>query len=505
MMIKLLTLSCRVLFACVLVASMSAVVGTVAAQPEPRDLHAHMMEANRAQIVMLAARGLVPAEQAARIAGALRTAATEQDAPGVARSADYLDLEARLIELIGPEASNLHMGRSRNDLGAAMNRMRMRELLLAHLDRIAAVRAMLHRMAEEHVDTVMPGFTHAVQAQPTTLAHFLLAFDASLQRDAQRLREVYARLNRSPLGSGAFTTSGFDLDRELLAELLGFQGLVENSYDAIMVSTADSKVEYAAALGLSALNVGRFAQYIIFQYDDPVPGMLLTGDITGRSSIMPQKRNPSAIERLRLRASEVVANAHASALFVHNTPMYEVKDVREDHLLRLERFAQEAGQMYEQLVQVLESLTIREEVLRDQVDRDYATMTELADMLLREAGVPFRTGYQVASALTTYGREQGKRPMELTREEVETVYRRVTGEPLPLSDAQLRRAFDPTEIIRGRKGRGGPQPAEVGRMLEDQRRDAAATQAWVDAERQRLQRASEDLDRRFDALVGDRR
>ena len=460
-----------------------------------------MVEANRAQIVMLAERGLLPSDQASRIADALRTAAAEMDAPGAARSDDYLDLEARLSELIGPEASNLHLGRSRNDLGAAMNRMAMREMLLNHLVRIDAVRGILHRMAGEHLETVMPGFTHGVQAQPTTLAHFLLAFDAALQRDAERLREVYARLNRSPLGSAAFTTSGFALDRELLAELLGFQGLVENAYDAIMVSTSDSKVEYASVLGLSALGVGRFVQYILFQYDDPVPGLLLTGDITGRSSIMPQKRNPSAVERLRLRASEVVANAHASALFVHNTPMYEVKDIRQDHLYRFERFAEEAGLMYDELARVLESLTIRVDVLRDQVDRDYSTMTELADMLVREAGVPFRTGYAVASELTTYGRGQGKRPLELTYDEVADVYRQVTGEALPLTPAQVRRAFDPAEIIRARAGRGGPQPAETARMLDEQRRDAAETRAWVEDERTRLRRASEELHRRFVALA----
>jgi len=201
-----------------------------------------------------------------------------------------------------------------------MNRMLLRELLLVHLDRIAAVRAILHRMAADHMETVMPGFTHGVQAQPTAVAHFPLAFDASLQRDCQRLREGYARLNLSPLGAGAFTTSGFALDREFLARLLEFPALVENAYDAIMVSTADSKVEFASALGFSALNIGRFTQHVLFQYDDPSPGMSLTGAITSRSSIMPQKRNPSAIERLRLSASEVVANTHASALFVHNRP-----------------------------------------------------------------------------------------------------------------------------------------------------------------------------------------
>jgi argininosuccinate lyase len=352
---------------------------------------------------------------------------------------------------------------------------------------------------------VMPGFTHGVQAQPTTLAHFLLAFDASLQRDGQRLREVYARVNASPLGAGAFTTSGFELDRELLARLLGFPALVENSYDAIMVSTADSKVEFASALGISALNIGRFTQYVLFQYDDPSPGMLLTGSITSRSSIMPQKRNPSAVERLRLTASEVVANAHASALFAHNTPLYEVKDVREDHLLRLERFAREASQMYVQLARVLDSLTIQKDVLRERVDADYSTMTELADTLLREAGVPFRNGYKVASELTTYGRERGKRPRDLTHPEVADIYKRVTGEALPLSPAQLQRAFDPAEFVKSRKGRGGPQPAEVNRMLEEQRRDAATAQAWVAGERGRLQNASAELGKRFDTLAASAR
>jgi argininosuccinate lyase len=243
---------------------------------------------------------------------------------------------------------------------------------------------------------------------------------------------------------------------------------------------------------------------VLFQYDDPAPGMLLTGSIVTTSSSMPQKRNPSAIERLRLRASEVVANAHASALFVHNTPMYEVKDVREDHVLRLERFAREADEMYEQLALVLESLTIRPEVLRDQVNRDYSSMTELAETLLREAGVPFRTGHQIASELTTYGRERGKRPIDLTHEEVAAVHLRVTGQTLPLTAEQVRRAFDPLEIVRSRQGIGGPQPAETGRMLELQRRDAGETADWVRAERLRLRQTSEELHRRFDNLASGR-
>ncbi len=472
--------------------------GTTAAE---RDLHDHLIETNRAQIVMLAERAILPADEAARIAAALRATASEMAAREEDRSTNYLDLERRLQARIGPEASNLHIGRSRNDLNAAMNRMILREHLLARVDDIGAVRTRLQAMAGAHLESVMPGFTHAVQAQPTTVAHFLLAFDAGLARDQRRLREIHARINLSPLGAGAFTTSGFPLDRPLLAELLGFDGLVENAYDAIMVSTADSKVEYAAALGLSALGIGRFAQSLIVQYDDPAPGIYLGDNVTSRSSIMPQKRNPSAIERLRLSASEVVANGHASAFFAHNTPLYEVKDVREDHLARLLVFSETAGSMYAQLGRILDGLVIDPVRLRGHVDADYSTMTELADTLLREADVPFRIGYRVASELTTHGRSLGKRPVDLTREEVAAIYRRVADAELPLSEAQLRRAFDPLEIVRARKGVGGPQPAETARMLKDQERDTAANRDWTAGERERLGRASEALGRRFDALA----
>jgi argininosuccinate lyase len=180
-----------------------------------------------------------------------------------------------------------------------------------------------------------------------------------------------------------------------------------------------------------------------------------------------------------------------------------VKDVREDHFLRTERFAAQASDMYRRLREVLSSLTIRVDVLRDQVDRDYATMTELADTLHREAKIPFRTGYRVASELATYGRERGKRPRDLTHAEVADVYRRVTNEALPLNEEQVRQAFDPAFLVANRKGRGGPQAAEVRRMHAGQQDRRVALQTWVEDERARLQRASEDLGRRFDALAAD--
>lgn len=488
-----------------LVALAAVAGGGPSAQPATTgpDPYGALVETNRAQLVALAEGELLPPGQTRAIARALRQSAADAGRPGAERSDDYLDLEADLVARVGPVASNLHLGRSRNDLGATTTRMALRAHVLDLLDGVGAARTALHGLAAGHTGTVMPGYTHAVQAQPTTLAHVLLALDASLGRDQDRLREVYARLNRSPLGAGAFTTSGFALDRTRLAELLGFDGLVENSYDAVMVATADSKVELAAALGVSAINVGRFAQSLAFQYADPAPGLYLSDDATGRSSVMPQKRNPRAVEQLRVSASAVVGAMHTSTLYAHNTPLYEVRDVRAPHAELLEGAVAEAASMYARLAEVVGGLVVRPDVLRAQVDADYSTMTELADALLREAGVPFRTGYAVASALTTYGRAEGRRPPDLTHAEVDAVYREVAGDALPLTAAQLSDVFDPAAVVRQRAGTGGPQPAETRRMLAAQRDATAEAAAWVAAERARLAVVSADLRARFDALAND--
>ena len=467
------------------------------------ELYAHMIEANKAQIVMLHETGLISSELASQLAQSLTQVIQERpsDDGNPDSYPDYLKLEGRLIEIMGEEASNLHLGRSRNDLGATMNRMLMRNQILLLQETISKVRGRIQLLASNHIETIIPGFTHGVQAQPTTLAHLLLALDASFQRDNQRLKQIYHRTNLSPLGSGAFTTSGFPLDRPRLAQLLGFEALVENSYDAIMVSTMDSKVELASALSLSAIQTGRFAQYLLFQYDDPVPGIFMADASTGRSSIMPQKRNPSAIERLRLRASEVVGKAHTSTLLAHNTPFYEVKDIRQDHLLRLNDLIHHTHQMFVNLDVVLESIIIRKDILLKLVETDYSTMTELADMLYREARVPFRMGHKVASELTSYGRSKAKSPKDLSWEEVKQIYQKVTGDSLPLSEAQIKTAFNATAFVLNRKGKGGPQPESVETLLSQSKDGLKAIGNWITREKTRLQDAQDSLQMIFQKIA----
>lgn len=464
-------------------------------------LYRFLIRQNQAQLVMLGETGLLPPALAGQIARALRDVdEANGKAPGE-RSGNYLTLERQLIEKMGPEASKIHLGRSRNDLGATSERLVMREDTRLMLSLLADARESLIALAEQNVDTVIPGYTHAVQAQPTTLAHYLSAYLAGFERDEERLRGTYARINLSPLGAAAFTTSGFPLDRRRLGDLLGFSGLVDNSYDAIMVSTVDVKAELAAALAISSLNVGRFAQQFLMQYGDPVPGLNLPDESVGHSSIMPQKRNPGQAERIRILASGVLGDAQTVLITAHNTPGGEIADIRVHLVQRVEQATRQAAEMYRALAALAKAIQVDPRRTLEIVDADYSVMTELADTLLREAGVPFRVGHGVASSLARYGRQHGKRPTDLTHAEVAAVYREATGQALPLSPEQVRHAMNAEHFIRSRRGTGGPQPGEMRRLLQEHRRRLAALRDWLAGEQGRLQEADRRLGTEFAKLL----
>lgn len=480
-----------------LVAALALAPAGVSAQGARDDFH-HLGEINKASIVMLTEAGLVPRPLGARIAAGIAEVIAGQGAPGARRSSDYLVFEELLVEQAGRGASRLHTGRSRQDIGSTFRRLALREALLATCESLLAPRGALLELAGRHTGTVIPGYTHGVQAQPTSLAHYLLAFAAALERDAERLEEAYARLNRSPLGAAALGTSGFPIDRERLAALLGFDGVVENSYDANHVSSVDSKTELASALAISAIAVGQFSEDVHVQYHDPAPWLLLDRSLTGISSIMPQKRNPIALERLRQIASTVLGDAQTVFLTAHNTSTGMIDYRGADQIIET---ADKARRMYALFADIVGGLQVDPARALAEVDADYATMTEVADTLLRHADIPFRIGHHYASELTEYGRAQGKRPKALTAEELLHVYEETYGEPLPVSVDRIREALDPERMVADRQGLGGPQPAETERMAEEGRRRLEASRRWLDDARRALTEAGAAREAAFDALA----
>jgi len=463
-------------------------------------LYTYQIQQHKVQLVMLREEGLIDEQLARKLATAIVEADRETRVQVVPLREDYAAFERRLVAKVGPDASKLHMGRSNNDLGTTSERLFMRDDSLDILEGLAQARGALLEIAEKNVDTVIPGYTQMVQAQPTTLAHQLAAFIYGMERDEQRIREAYRRIDASPLGVGAFTTSGFALNRNRLRELTGLTGLVENGYDAVMVATVDTKVEFAGALSLSALNIGRLIQQFLIQYGDSRPGISIADGAVGHSSIMPQKRNPSDGERIRVLCSSIVADAHGVALMAHNTPGGEHKDIRFELLERVERVSRETKLMLAKLKTFAGTWRVNPERTRELVANDYSVMTELADTLMREGNIPFRVGHAVASSLTNYGRQRGKRPLDLTYDEFRTVYRDVAKTEPPIGDQQFRRAMNPEEFVRGRKGIGGPQPDEMRRQLAGQRERLAELATWVASRRAAIGMAAERLEGEFAKL-----
>jgi argininosuccinate lyase len=456
---------------------------------------------NKASIVMLEETEIVPHALAARIAtGIARVIVGDRQLPPQ-RSADYLDYEPRLLAAAGPEASRLHSGRSRQDIAGTIARMNLRDGLLQEYEALVTAREKLLAVAGRHTETIIPAYTHGVQAQPTTLAHYLLALAAALDRQCERLQQAYQRINQSPLGTAALATSSFPLDRERLAALLGFEGLVENAYDANHLAPVDAALDVANALAIAAVQLGQFAQDLHAQYDEPVPWLLLaTGALTGTSSIMPQKRNPAALEQLRAQASLMLGEMQTVYLMAHNvrSGMFDyrcydpVPSTRPLQVLRL-------------LQQILDGIVINPERALAEVRADYSTTTEIADALLQRADVPFRIGHHFASKLTDYGRSNGLKLHEIPFADVTRIYEADTQQPLPLTEAAFREVISAEYMVFGRKGIGGPQPSEVKRMLAHGEAKAVVDRGWVEERDAALARAEAMLEAAFTALAGSSR
>ena len=422
-------------------------------------------EINKACIVMLAETGIVPKDVAKRIAKGIQQVIDNEkngvDGFAPRSSADYLDYEPRLIAVAGQEASRLHTGRSRQDLASTIARMNLRDQLLQVMQALIAARESLLKRAEEHIDTIIPAYTHGVQAQPTTFAHYLLAFESALARATERLQQAYTRVNQCPLGAAALNTSSFPLDRNRLAELLGFDCFVENAYDANHLAPVDSALDVAAAYSILAVETSMFAQDIHAQYAEPQPWfMLAEGALTGTSSIMPQKRNPAALEQLRAQSSLVLSEMQAMTWVSHNnrTGMFDYRQYDPVPAARVLTVLQ-------LFKQVVDALVVNKERALEEVNADYATTTEIADALLQKDEVPFRIGHHFASKLTDYGRGKGLKLQEIPFTEVQRIYEEQAKAKLPLTEKEFREVISAEYMVFGRKGLGGPQIKEAKRCI----------------------------------------
>ena len=424
---------------------------------------------------MLAEAAIIPADAAERIVAALQAidpAKVREVCYDGSCEDLYFYLENQVVHQIGEDTAGLmRVARSRNDVALTLYRMGARRELLRVLDTLTALRRSVLDLAAKHRHTVMPAHTHTQPAQPTTLAHYLLAVAEFLARDAARLLAAWTNVNHSPMGAGAITTTGFPIGRERTAELLGFDGLIENSYGAI--GAIDYLTESCAALSVAMINLGRFVQDLLLWSMQEFGYLRLPEAFVQISSIMPQKRNPVAIEHVRIIASLAHNEAISVMQSVHNTPFGDIVDSEDDLQPTAFHAFEHARRALSLLAAVLADAEVNVDRLRERAGQNFITVTEVADTLVREAGLPFAKAHEIVH-----------RGVKVARDEEELV-KAIADEGL-LDEVTLRRAVDPVHFVAIRSIIGGPAPEETARAIEAARSGLAADIGEIEARKRRI-------------------
>jgi argininosuccinate lyase len=458
-----------------------------------------MMAINYAHLVMLAAQGIVSPSDAHALREALD--GVSQDAiRDVKYDGTYEDLffyvERLIVQACGEDvAGRLHTARSRNDIDMTMYRMRHREFVLGLLAATFELRRSLLDLVDRHRDTILAVHTHTQRAQPTTVAHYLLAVVEQLERDASRLKGAYERTNRNPLGACAITGTGFPIDRQLTADLLGFCGPTGNTYGSI--ATVDYLLESVSAASVLLIGHGRFVQDLLL-WSTSEFGYVRFGDgFVQCSSIMPQKRNPVAIEHARAIGSKALGQAQAVGTAVHNTPFGDIVDTEDDLqplVFSMFRDATRAVKLVAAAMTTAEFDPVR---LEARAGDGWTTLTELADTLVRDHGLPFRTAHAIAGRLMTARQRDADRPLA---DVLADVSKEVAGAPIAYSEAELAKILSPRYFVTVRRTLGGPAPEETARAAGVSRHLLGADDAWWEQATNGLADAEHRLAERSAAL-----
>ncbi len=422
--------------------------------PVDKRLWAEDITASRAHAAMLGDARIISAEDSAAIDSGLAEIADEFARDGVpvdlALEDIHMTVEARLREKIGDAAGRLHTARSRNDQVATDFRLWTRTAIDRIDDGLKSMQSALLARAAEHADSIMPGFTHLQVAQPVTLGHHLLAYVEMLARDRGRFRDARRRLNESPLGAAALAGTSFAIDRDVTTAALGFDRPMANSLDA--VSDRDFALEFCAHAAIAGLHLSRLAEEIIIWASQPFGFISLPDAWSTGSSIMPQKRNPDAAELVRGRAAMLLASFQRLAVILKGLPLTYSKDLQDDKETVFTTFDALALSMAA-MTGMVETLEFRTDRMRALAASGYSTATDLADWLVREAGLPFREAHHVVGACVKRAESLGVDLPELPAADAAAIHAAITPEVLA--------ALTVEASVASRTSYGGTAPERV--------------------------------------------
>ncbi|WP_057464645.1 argininosuccinate lyase [Pseudovibrio sp. POLY-S9] len=419
-----------------------------------RKLFQQDIAGSKAHVSMLAAQGIVSAEDAEKIAQGLDTILSEieEGTFTFSRALEdiHMNIEARLAELIGPTAGRLHTARSRNDQVATDFRLWVRDSLDDLEAQVTDLMQALAEKAEEHAAVVMPGFTHLQSAQPVTFGHHLMAYVEMFSRDRSRLQDARARMNESPLGCAALAGTSFPIDREMTAASLGFDRPTANSLDG--VSDRDFAIEALADASICAMHLSRLAEEIVIWCSAQFGFIKLSDKFSTGSSIMPQKKNPDAAELIRAKTGRIYGALNSLLVMMKGLPLTYSKDMQEDKEQAFDALPN-LSLALAAMTGMMRDLEPNVKVLKKAAGSGYSTATDLADWCVRVVGMPFRDAHHVTGALVKMAVDKGVDLHRLTLEEMQSVEPKITDDVYSVLSVD--------KSVRSRVSYGGTSPVNV--------------------------------------------
>jgi argininosuccinate lyase len=464
---------------------------------------------DKAHVVMLKERGIIK-KAAAAILNCLSEIEEQSEDFIEHELPQYEDvhtaIESVMIREIGADiGGRMHTGRSRNDEVATCIRIALRTELFELLEAVNGLRRTLLDKAAAHVDTIMPGYTHLQHAQPTTFAHHALAHADAFARDFPRLISAYERTNVCPLGAAAFASTGFPIDRDRTAKLLGFDAVLENSMDA--VSTRDFVIETISCCANLMTTLSRLAEELILWSTSEFDFIRVPEDYATGSSIMPQKRNPDYVELVRARAGAVYGCLMSVLSICKALPYSYNRDLQEvtPHLLRAVKTTTASVAVMKSMI---EGLEVKDEVMEQQAPRGFTAATELADTIVRETGLPFRTAHKIVSSLAPVLTDEN---WELLKDKgtekafvaeilhkIDEIALEIAGKKLSekrLTEKKVKEALNIASNIQKRNVKGGPAKKEVQRMIDRRKTDLGKDEKTRQEKAEQVKRSLDELER----------
>jgi argininosuccinate lyase len=420
---------------------------------------------NRAHTTMLMEQEIIPTDIGEQILGALDKLEKEGiEALDLDTAVEdiHMAVENYVTKVMGPDAGFMHTAKSRNDQVATDLKIALKQEIQSIQNELLTFIEVILEMAEENLETMMVGYTHLQHAQPTTFAHHLLSYAQALKRDYGRLHDAYQRMDLCPLGSAALTTTSFPINRELTAKLLGFAGPMENSIDG--VSSRDFIAETVFALTMLGTTLSKICEELIIWSTYEFRMVELTDEFSSTSSIMPQKKNPDVAEIVRGKTAVLNGELVTVLTIIKSLPQSYNRDLQEvtPHLWKATDTLSSALRI---TMGMLASAEFKGDRGEELARANFSAATELADLMVRDAGLPFRTAHQIVGRAVTVALDKSMKAEEIDTHFLDDISMELTGETLRIDDSVVKKALDPQEIVHSRKVIGGPAPSMVQKVI----------------------------------------